>query len=77
MWWGGHWGWMSGGFMILFWIAAIIAFVFFIRWLIQQGGRPGGAGHQQETALDILKNRYARGEIDKNEFDQKKKDLGG
>jgi putative membrane protein len=72
--WGGHWGWMGGGFFILFWVIVIVAIIFIIRWLVQQGGRHRGAGHE-ETALDILKKRYARGEINKDEYEQKKKDL--
>ncbi|MBI2563529.1 MAG: SHOCT domain-containing protein, partial [candidate division NC10 bacterium] len=44
-------------------------------WLVEQG-RPGSAsGPGGESALDILKKRYARGEIGKEEFEAKKKDL--
>jgi putative membrane protein len=39
-------------------------------------GEPGGPA-QGESALEILKKRYARGEINKEEFEQKKKDLSG
>jgi putative membrane protein len=59
------WGWMFG--FILF---------FFVIWMIVRN-----AGHNRlrpwksDTALDILKERYAKGEIGKEEFDQKSKDL--
>jgi putative membrane protein len=65
-------GWFGGIFMVIFWIAVVIGFVFLIRWLVQS--TRGGAG-STESALEILKQRYAKGEIDKKEFEQKKKDL--
>jgi putative membrane protein len=46
---------------------------FLIRWIAQQS-RPG-EGKLEESSLEVLKKRYARGEIDRNEFEQKKKDL--
>ena len=68
--------WMGGIFMMVFWIAVIVAIVFLIRWLFVSS-RTGGHGTVQggETALDILKKRYARGEIDKQEFEEKKREL--
>jgi len=71
MMWGDHW--MFGGFMWVFWILVIVGLFFFIKWLVQQN-RPGET-RQNESSLEILKKRYARGEIDKEEFEQKKKDL--
>jgi len=74
----GHGPWMMGGygfggiFMVIFWIVVVIGIVFLIRWLVQSTrGRAGSA----ESALEILKRRYAKGEIEKKEFEQKKKDL--
>jgi putative membrane protein len=49
----------------------VIGLIFLIRWLV--GMTKGARG--EESALDILKKRYARGEIDKEEFKQKKKNL--
>jgi putative membrane protein len=65
-------GWYGGIFMIVFWIVVIVGIVFLIRWLVQS--TRGGAG-SAESALEILKRRYANGEINKKEFEQKKKDL--
>lgn len=73
--WGMHMMWGSWGVgmmlvMFLFWAALIVALVFFIRWLVTAGerGHQAGIGHGADSALDILKRRYARGEISKEEF---------
>ena len=70
----GGWGpgammsWFGGGIMmILFWVLAII----FIVWII----REISGENSRSNALEILKERYAKGEIDKKEFEEKKKDL--
>jgi putative membrane protein len=61
-------GWIL---MIIFWGLVVVGLIFLIRWLVgmSKTARP------EESALDILKKRYARGEINKEEFEQKKKDL--
>ncbi|MDP2789147.1 MAG: SHOCT domain-containing protein [bacterium] len=67
--WGSMMGFWGGGIMmILFWVAVI----YFIVWLVRSN-KVNGA--DSEKALDILKERYAKGEIDKKEFEEKKKDL--
>ncbi|NIM89422.1 MAG: SHOCT domain-containing protein [Candidatus Aminicenantes bacterium] len=62
-----------GGYMWIFWIAVIVGLVFLIKWIVQQN--KGTEIKMDENALEILKRRYAKGEIDKQEFEQKKKDL--
>jgi putative membrane protein len=59
--------------MVLFWILMILGIVILVRWV--SGGSAGSGPPPTKTALDILKERYARGEIDKREFDEKKRDL--
>ena len=60
-------GWIP---MLLFWVLLILGVVALIRYL-------GKSGQSQEgkNPLEILKERYARGEIDKKEFEEKKRDL--
>lgn len=71
------WGWWGMGwvFMIVFWAFVIIALIFLIRWLAGQSGSRSQQGQGRDSALEILRQRYAKGEIDKEEFEQKKKDL--
>jgi putative membrane protein len=73
----GGWGmgWFGGIFMILFWILILIGLVFVIKWLIQSTSRARNNGQSGSRALEILKERYARGEIDKAQFEDMKRDL--
>ena len=69
------WGGMAFGMvsMLLFWVLLIAAIVVVIRHAWGTGVSP--ERRQEKTALDILKERYARGEIEREEFEQKKRDL--
>jgi putative membrane protein len=66
----GAWGFGMMLFMLLFWVLVIVGVVLGIRWLTTQGRES-----RSDTALEILRQRYARGEINKEEFDAKKRDL--
>jgi putative membrane protein len=75
----GDWGmgWFGGIFMIIFWILIIVGVVFLIKWLLPKTKGPSSSARADtsSSALGILKERYARGEINKQEFEEKKRDL--
>jgi putative membrane protein len=72
--WGGYGGgWQIFGavHMLLWWVLIILGIVVLARWLFS-----GGTGRSSEDrALAILRERYARGEIDKTEYEARRKDL--
>ncbi len=76
--WGNGWGWVGwvlmSGLMVLFWAAVIAAIVLAIRYLAgprHTTGHPFGSGPtrgEEKRAEDLLAERFARGEIDEEEF---------
>ncbi|NJE76143.1 hypothetical protein E3E37_04295 [Thermococcus sp. ES12] len=83
----GEWGWhemMGFGyfgifgaiFMLLFWVLIIAGVVWFVKWLVEQGSG-GSAGTSKRRALEILDEKYARGEIDDEEYERRKRKLLG
>lgn len=76
--WGMHpmwWAWGAGGvvmmlMMLVLWGLIIAGIVLAIRWLVRQGN-----GSRPDPAVEILRQRYARGEIDRQEFEARKRDL--
>ena len=74
MWGGGWWMFLGPLMFIVFIAAAVAAVVVVVRWL---GGSHGVTppSPPAKTPLDILKERYARGEIDKEEFEERRRVL--
>jgi len=74
--WGyGGMGWVGIILMVAFWVAVIVGIVFLIRWVVVSTSGGSHPGKSEDSALDILRKRYARGEINKEEFEEKKRDL--
>ena len=80
MWWndGGYGMFFGPLFMILILAATIAAVVLLVRWLsgTQQGIWPTSLAPPVQTPLDILKERFAKGEINKDEFEERRRILG-
>ena len=71
------WGMMGSGwgvfmmiFMVLFWGLIIVGIILLVRYLF-----PASGARPSNDALEILKQRYAKGEIQRTEFEEKKSDL--
>lgn len=70
--WGGGYGMMGGGLMMLLFWGVIIALIFVaVRWFSDKDQQNGS------SALKILEERFARGEIDEDEFKRRKAALSG
>lgn len=74
------WGWGGMGLgmglgMLLFWGLLMAAIVMLVKCFWGSGACV--KREREKSALDLLKERYARGEIEREEFEQKKRDLEG
>ncbi|MEW6683691.1 MAG: SHOCT domain-containing protein [Nitrospirota bacterium] len=70
-------GWDMGigmVFYLAFWILVIAGIVLLVVWVGQKA--LGTGSRPEESAIEILKKRYVRGEISKAEYEEKKRDLG-
>jgi len=83
--WGMMGPWMMGGFgfpfvggiaMFVFWVFVIGGVIWLIQSLARGAVQPGTGTPAGELPLDILKRRYAKGEISKEQLDEMKRDLG-
>jgi putative membrane protein len=66
--WGMGFGWV---YMVIFWVLIILVITYIVRTFSRRPGQTGS----EETSLDILKKRYAKGDITKEEFSRMKDDL--
>ena len=73
--WGYGMSWFGNIVSLLFWIGLIVAIFFLIRWLFVSTRSKSTETTSDDSALEILKTRYAKGEINKEEFEEKKRDL--
>jgi putative membrane protein len=73
----GGWGIVMMLLMLLFWAALVVVIIVGIRWLItsNRSERHMTSEGEAPSALDILKKRYARGEIGKKEFEEIRRDI--
>ena len=68
---GSGWWWMGGWLMMLvFWVLVVVGIVVLMRFAVGTDARRGG-----ETPLEILRRRYAAGELTKEQFEQMKRDV--
>ncbi len=66
----------AGLLMLLFWVLVIVGVVWLVVTLARGGQAHLIAPPSAQTPLDILKMRYAKGEITKEQYDQMRRDLG-
>lgn len=77
----GGWGWGMGmGLHIVWWVLIAVGIAMLVRWAISERSdrrleRDLERDRQPDGAMAILRERYARGEIDKAEFEARKADL--
>ena len=65
--------WFGGGFMWIIWIFLIFILIWFVKSVTDSSS--GNKNISEESPLEILKKRYARGEIEEQEYERRRKDL--
>ncbi len=72
----GYGSMFGGAVMMIVWVLVIGAIVWAVVYVARNAGQSGSAAPRTESPLDILKRRYAAGEINKEQFDEMKRNLG-
>ena len=67
--------WGMGGFMMIFWGLILFGLILMINWLLTANRNERQAGDRSDNAMEILKNRYARGDIDRAQYEQMREEL--
>ena len=68
-------GWLMFMMMVVVVVAITVAVIFLVRATTTGGQSPPGTGTERQSPKDVLKRRYAAGEIDREEFQQRLTDL--
>lgn len=72
----GSYGIVGGLFMLVFWVAVILAVIWVIKEIFSKKNKDNSySGQRTKSATEILKERYARGEITKEQYEQMKRDI--
>ena len=77
---GGGWGYGTyGAIHMIIWLVILIAIIAGVVWLVRSLAAPGvhSLPSRRSAGLDVLEERYARGEINREEYLQKKRDIAG
>jgi len=79
---GGGWGGYGayGAIHMIIWLVILVVIIAGVVWLVRSVAAPGGAHGlppRRSAGLDVLEERYARGEINRDEYLQKKRDILG
>lgn len=69
---GSWWGWLL---MLLFWILLVGGVALVMTWALRGNNPESGSALKGSEALELLNHRYARGEIDKEQYEQIKRDI--
>ncbi|MCX7624477.1 MAG: SHOCT domain-containing protein [Thermomicrobium sp.] len=75
MWGWGNWWW--GLLMMLFWLLILVGIVLLVVWIVRQLAHREGPTGGTSRALEILQERYARGEITREQYEQMRRDILG
>jgi putative membrane protein len=73
---GNGFSWLGGAGMMIFWVLILVAVVWGVVYFARKSGQSNAAITHVESPLDVVKRRYAAGEINKEQFEEMKRNLG-